>query len=369
MTRKRFTVYDRWKDPSRTNRPALRWYYRVWDPATQRYAGKSFAAHAEGLDWIRVCQIGRPEVPERASTLRALAQDYVSQLRRSGRCASHTQEMSAVFAALDQIGVRDWDDPDNERTISHWLTNLTGGWSGPLPKTHLHRLGKALSPLTKNRFLTHIKSLGQYALDRGLTNRNPFRSVKKITTTQPMKPTFTLDELTHLLTKTEDAWFVPFALLIYTGCRLIEGTHLRWTDLDWSGQRVYIRLEPGKKIKRQKERCIPFQRELQSILLPYKVDEGYILSDHLRTSNHTTHNKRFKDFIKSAIRTRRLSPHSSRHTWISLMVASGADLFAVAEYAGHESLTTTQGYSRGVGIYRDAVAGWGPGQFQLRPRG
>src|SRR5687768_6420943 len=38
--------------------------------------------------------------------------------------------------------------------------------------------------------------------------------------------------------------------------------------------------------------------------------------------------------------------HQARHTYISWLVASGLDIRSVKEYAGHESITTTQRYMK-----------------------
>jgi hypothetical protein len=37
------------------------------------------------------------------------------------------------------------------------------------------------------------------------------------------------------------------------------------------------------------------------------------------------------------------SPHSTRHTWAALSIASGIDSFLVMESAGHSNLSTTLG--------------------------
>jgi len=209
---------------------------------------------------------------------------------------------------------------------------------------------------------------------------NPLPKVKKgeaFKVAKVGKPVFTPPELRALLAdarRDHDAW-LPVALLVYTGCRVDEGLHLRWTDVDFTSGNVAIRLDTGRGVKGAKERSFPLQPELRTILeaeganrwgeLWKERAHGPIVAQDRfrRRKKNEDLDRTFYDAMRSlctaagvAIIDRR-SPHSFRHTHAALRVATGESPFRIQGDVGHESDTHDPGISREERSLRGHVVG------------
>lgn len=140
------------------------------------------------------------------------------------------------------------------------------------------------------------------------------------------------------------------ALLFFyeTGVRLSEMVGLNVEDIDFGASVVKV------LGKRNKERIIPFAKELKTELERYlEIREqfaGYssgalfLSSRGGRISNSQVY--RMVGVRLSEVTTvKKKSPHVLRHTFATAMLNNGAELGAVKELLGHERLATTEIYT------------------------
>ena len=101
------------------------------------------------------------------------------------------------------------------------------------------------------------------------------------------------------------------------------------------------------------------QAELLAILKPMIQSDGFVVPDRIRKVKPTW-GYWFKKLMK-AVKIpvdEGLSAHSCRHTFISLMLAAGTDIYWVSRQAGHGNVLVTQGYAGSADAYRDAIEAW-----------
>lgn len=146
-------------------------------------------------------------------------------------------------------------------------------------------------------------------------------------------------------------------LLYAAGLRVSELTGLNRVDIDESDCILRVR---GKG---NKERIVPFGGRAREALVAYWPVREELLAQHStkrRSAPHTeavflnyagrrltqrSVGRIVKKYVRLANVNWELHPHSLRHAFATHLLADGADLRAIQELLGHQSLSTTQKYT------------------------
>jgi len=172
-------------------------------------------------------------------------------------------------------------------------------------------------------------------------------------------PTFlTISQMESLLRlpPKESVWGLrDLAILEFfysTGMRLAELANLDLSSVDFTGEVVRV-LGKGKK-----ERIIPLGREALEVLKNYMNlrksafkgnpeinGEAIFLNHSGKRLSARSIGRIVKKYATKVSEDRKTSPHTLRHTFATHLLDQGADLLAVKELLGHESLSTTQIYT------------------------
>ena len=133
-----------------------------------------------------------------------------------------------------------------------------------------------------------------------------------------------------------------------TGMRLSELIGLDDVDVDFSAKQIKV---TGK---RNKQRLIPFGEELAEDLLiyikvrneafPEGTDAFFVLENGKRMYPMQVY-RLVRRNLSKVVSLKKKSPHVLRHTFATAMLNDQAELRAVKELLGHESLATTEIYT------------------------
>jgi integrase len=140
----------------------------------------------------------------------------------------------------------------------------------------------------------------------------------------------------------------------YCGLRLGELLALRWRDVDWTGSALTISRSLSASAegptKSRQIRGVPLADQAAAALdrLSRRDDfvsaRDYVFCNALgRPLDGSALRRRYKS-ARDAAGLRPLRWHDLRHTFGSLLVASGLDLVSVKDAMGHAQLTTTSRY-------------------------
>lgn len=223
-----------------------------------------------------------------------------------------------------------------------------------------HYLGKQFeegaSARTVARHLASIKSYFKYLYHSGIIKTNPTIHVKTPKIGQKL-PSFLNDNLIGQLLALPDLSTEKGArdkaimeLFYATGIRLSELIKLNISDINMLQNLIRV---TGKG---NKERIVPFGDHAKDALLEYAKHMGIHFNSsenshplfcsvkRKRISVRTVQN-RIKMYLSQVTTGERLGPHLLRHSFATAMIDHGADIRAVQEFLGHESLSSTQIYT------------------------
>lgn len=152
-----------------------------------------------------------------------------------------------------------------------------------------------------------------------------------------------------------------------SGLRVSELVNLKISDINFREEYLLV---TGKG---NKQRLVPIGREALKFIRIYldssrqEIPPGKGHEDYLFLNRRGARLSRvmifniIKDLCKEAGITKTISPHSFRHSFATHLVEGGADLRAVQDMLGHESITTTEIYTHLDREYlRDAINSFHP---------
>lgn len=218
---------------------------------------------------------------------------------------------------------------------------------------HLMNLGYATTSV--NRKLSSLRSYYKYLLRKGEVKVDPLR---KITGPKNKKnlPVFVKEsEMNRLL---DDENFgegfegcrdhLVIAMFYATGMRLSELIGLDDGDVDFAASVIKV---TGK---RNKQRLIPFGEELRAEMEAYvkQRDESVPVRSgafFVRKTGERLYPNIVRKIVtrnlSKVVTVKKRSPHVLRHTFATSMLNHDAELGAIKELLGHESLATTEIYT------------------------
>ena len=137
-----------------------------------------------------------------------------------------------------------------------------------------------------------------------------------------------------------------FSTFVFAGLRKSELLNLKYTDVDLDNLTLFISLGKGSK-----DRIVPISHSLAKSLRLY-VEERKRLNKtcpafftSLTQNTGFTENglKHFVDKIQPVFGTR-FSIHKLRHTFATLMLEGGCDIYSLSKMMGHSDIKTTTIY-------------------------
>jgi integrase/recombinase XerD len=214
-----------------------------------------------------------------------------------------------------------------------------------------------MSERSQARIISGIKSFYKYCLQEQITQKDPTELLSAPKLKKTLPDTLTFEEIEALiaqidLSKPEGTRNKAMLETLYScGLRVSELINIRRSQL-------YLDIGFIRVIgKGDKERLIPIGTSAIKYLQIYLQEIRSKMNDQKGNEDIVFLNRRggklsrvmvfyiIKDLAIKAEIKKTISPHTFRHSFATHLVEGGADLRAVQEMLGHESITTTEIYT------------------------
>lgn len=210
-------------------------------------------------------------------------------------------------------------------------------------------------PASVNRKLSSLRSFYHFLIREGKVAVNPMAKVVGPKKKKPLPVFLREDEMNRLLDEVsfEEGFEgcrnrMILEMFYATGMRLSELIGLNDADVDFSSKLIKV---TGK---RNKQRLIPFGKELEEDLLIYIKVRNEVLPEREKSLFVRKNGMKMypvqvyrlvRRSLSKVVTLKKRSPHVLRHTFATAMLNDNAQLGVVKELLGHENLATTEVYT------------------------
>jgi integrase/recombinase XerD len=220
---------------------------------------------------------------------------------------------------------------------------------------YIYNLG--LTDTSQSRILSGLRAFYKYLILENYIQINPTETIEMPKTARKLPDTLSFEEITLLLDNVDlsaaegERNKTMLEVLYACGLRVSELVELKYSNIYFDEGFVRV-IGKGNK-----ERLVPIgPRTLERIKFYLEHSRSQIKIKHgaedilflNRRGNKLSRVMVFtiiKNLVFKAGIDKKISPHTFRHSFATHLVERGADLRAVQEMLGHESITTTEIYT------------------------
>ncbi len=260
--------------------------------------------------------------------------------------------------------------PNSIEAYLHDISSLYIFLKAKHPNTHInetkaedikdfinHLYEKKTHGRSQARKISSLKSYFHYMVLENNLKANPMDLVASPKINRSLPDTLSFHEINRILdaidlSKPEGIRNKAILETLYgSGLRVSELVNLKLSDIDFLGE--YLKVVG----KGNKERLVPMSQNSLKLISEYvknirnqqKIEESSRDYVFLNRRGHYLSRiyifQTLKDLAKKAGITKKISPHTFRHSFASHLIEGGADLRAVQTMLGHESILTTEIYT------------------------
>lgn len=213
-----------------------------------------------------------------------------------------------------------------------------------LRKAHLQGIINELeTPTAKSNVASFFRKLFKYAIEHDVVHKNYAEFIVTPTKTRKTEKTpFTREEVNLLWDNVGDINAEILLMLCYSGMRINELLTLEKAQVNMEENYIIT----GSKSEAGKDRYIPIHPRIKPLIFKH-IQNGtkWVIVNFFGDKPiryDSFHAKRFSKLKKKLAFRDKLTPHSTRHFFVSELHRLGADKIAVQKIIGHKGQDVTE---------------------------
>ena len=227
-------------------------------------------------------------------------------------------------------------------------------------KQAIKRTGEPLSPVSAHHYFSAFRTMLDEAVADGQLKENPAQKLRK--QEMPRRPMVTktyldAEEVARLALApcTSDVVKRAFMFSCLTGLRLSDVRKLRWRDIlkEGDGWRFSIIMQKTQE---------PMQSKLSSEACRWLglTDGGHLVASPAGETifplpSNSTLGRILRQWTAEAGIMKHVTFHTARHSYATMALSTGADIYTISKLLGHRNINTTAVYAAVVDTRRDAA--------------
>ncbi len=220
----------------------------------------------------------------------------------------------------------------------------------------IYELAQVVNARSQSRIISGLKSFFIYLIFEGYRENNPMELIESPKIGRKLPDTLSVDEIDRLIssvdmgTKEGERNQAIIESLYGCGLRVSELLELKLSDLFFKEGFIKV---TGKG---NKQRFVPIGQHTQHYISEYIRNSRTLVPLKKKASDALFLNRRGNILTRAMIFTivknlalaaglqKNISPHTFRHSFATHLLENGADLRAIQQMLGHQSITTTEIY-------------------------
>lgn len=320
------------------------------------------------LEYLRLYLIDKPRTPEERSFNKKTLQLGESirskrqlELQNGIYGFQDAEKINSLFLTYFELLAEKRRDSDGNygnwpsalKHMKNWeksnvrFADIDREWLEDLKYYFVHeaktKQGRALSKNSCVSYFNKVKAALKEAAKDGIILRNPAEDVDGIKEAETKREFLTLEELKSAATAYCEIEVLKNAFIFsaLTGLRFSDIEKLTWGEIQYSKENGnYIRFKQ-KKTKGQE--TLPIAEDALKYMGERKEGNEKVFKD-LTYSDYN--NAKIREWMIRAKVEKHITFHCARHTYATLQLTLGTDIYTVSKLLGHKSLKTTEVYAK-----------------------